>query len=133
MQLLVYASSTLNPKWRPLSSDILATAAPQTHNTNTNVINPSPAFPPPPLPLPFPRATRWAVEMPAYRRQQVQHACQPLLVTLGYDEPDPVDQESEEVASDAYYAGNALDTSLAAAAAAAAPPDVDRDACCIAY
>eukprot|EP00752_Nemacystus_decipiens_P005528 g5000.t1 len=37
----------------------------------------------------FEWATRWAVEMPAFRRQQVQYSCQSLLVALGYDEPDP--------------------------------------------
>lgn len=31
--------------------------------------------------------------MPAFRRQQVQHACQSLLVALGYDEPDSSEDE----------------------------------------
>ena len=42
--------------------------------------------------------------MPAFRRQQVQYACQPLLVALGYDEPESVDPSSEQLpvgASDA--------------------------------
>ncbi|CAM9478890.1 unnamed protein product [Ectocarpus sp. 12 AP-2014] len=42
----------------------------------------------------FDWATRWAVEMPTFRRQQVQLACQPLLVALGYDDPeDPEEQQ----------------------------------------
>ncbi|CAM9617682.1 unnamed protein product [Ectocarpus sp. 4 AP-2014] len=42
----------------------------------------------------FDWATRWAVEMPTFRRQQVQLACQPLLMALGYDDPeDPEEQQ----------------------------------------
>ncbi|CAM9846733.1 unnamed protein product, partial [Scytosiphon promiscuus] len=43
----------------------------------------------------FEWATRWAVEMPAFRRQQIQHACQPLLVALGYDEADSFEGERD--------------------------------------
>ncbi|CAM9726628.1 unnamed protein product, partial [Pylaiella littoralis] len=41
-------------------------------------------------------ATRWAVEMPAFRRQQVQNACQSILEALGYDQPDPSEEEEEQ-------------------------------------
>ena len=33
--------------------------------------------------------------MPAFRRQQIQYACQPLLIALGYDEPDTSEEEEE--------------------------------------
>lgn len=34
--------------------------------------------------------------MPAFRRQQVQLACQPLLVALGYDDPDNPEEQQDE-------------------------------------
>lgn len=67
----------------------------------TNMLYPIPSTPPPLHPSTRPpRATRWAAEMPAFRRQQVQHVCEPLLVTLGYDEPSVVDQPSQAITSE---------------------------------
>ncbi|CAM9433549.1 unnamed protein product [Ectocarpus sp. 6 AP-2014] len=43
----------------------------------------------------FDWATRWAVEMPTFRRQQVQLACQPLLVALGYDDPEDLEEQQD--------------------------------------
>ena len=34
--------------------------------------------------------------MPAFRRQQVQLVCQPLLVALGYDDPDDPEEQQDE-------------------------------------
>ena len=34
--------------------------------------------------------------MPAFRRQQVQHSCQSLLLALGYDEPDSSEEDVEK-------------------------------------
>lgn len=42
------------------------------------------------------RATRWAVEMPAFRRQQIQNACQSVLVALGYDEADSFEEAEQD-------------------------------------
>lgn len=34
--------------------------------------------------------------MPAFRQQQVQDVCEPLLIALGYDKPDSMDEPSAE-------------------------------------
>lgn len=64
--------------------------------------------------------------MPAFRRQQVQYACQPLLVALGYDEPESVDPSSEQLPigdSDASNASDAFEASGGASGTSAASGD----------